>query len=73
MIPLAEGVSFPIELDGAVGEVLLFIERCLWLILSGFVVERLRVMSRISASRRCVTCKRSLPLLKKGFLDKVTK
>ena len=38
MIPVAEGVLFPIELDGAVGRIFSFIERCLWLLLSGFVI-----------------------------------
>ena len=66
MIPVAEGVSFPIELDGAVGRVLAFIERCLWLILSGFVVGAATgYVSHLVLD--AVTCKRSLPLLKKGL------
>src|ERR1035441_3542053 len=66
MIPVADGVSFPIELDGTVGRVLSFIERCLWLILSGFVVGAATgYVSHLALD--AVTCKRSLPLLKKGF------
>lgn len=66
MITVAEGFSFPIELDGTVGEVLSFIERCLWLILSGFVVGAATgYVSHLALD--AVTCKRSLPLLKKGF------
>ena len=66
MIPVSEGVSFPIELDGTVGEVLSFIERCLWLILSGFLVGAATgYVSHLALD--AVTCKRSLPMLKKGF------
>lgn len=66
MIPVAEGVSLPIELDGTVGKVLSFIERCLWLILSGFVVGAATgYVSHLALD--ALTCKRSLPLLKKGF------
>jgi hypothetical protein len=66
MIPVAKGVSFFIELDGTVGKVLSFIERCLWLILSGFVVGAATgYVSHLALD--AVTCKRSLPLVKKGF------
>jgi hypothetical protein len=66
MIPVAEGISFPIELDGAVGEVFSFIERCLWLILSGFVVGAATgYVSHLALD--AATCKRTLPLLTKGF------
>jgi hypothetical protein len=66
MIPVAEGVMFPIELDGVVGKVLSLIERCFWLILSGFVVGAAAgYVSHLALDE--ATCKRSLPLLKKGF------
>lgn len=66
MIPVAEGVWFPIEFDGTVGKVLSFIERCLWLIVSGFVVGATAgYVSHLALD--AVTCKRSLPLFKKGF------
>ena len=66
IIPLAEGVSLPIELDGTVGKLLSLIERCLWLFLSGFVVGAVTgYVSHLALD--AVTCKRSLPLLKKGF------
>jgi hypothetical protein len=66
MIRVAEGISFPIELDGAVGEVFSFIERCLWLILSGFVVGAATgYVSHLALD--AATCKRTLPLVTKGF------
>jgi len=66
MIPLAEGISFPIELDGPAGQLLAFIESCLWLFLSGFVVGAATgYVSHLALD--AVTCKRSLPLIKKGF------
>ena len=66
MIPVAEGISFPVELDGLVGEVLSFIERCLWLILSGFIVGAATgYVSHLALD--AATCKRSLPFLTKGF------
>jgi hypothetical protein len=66
MIPVADGVSFPIELDGAVGNLLSFIERCLWLILSGFVVGAATgYVSHLALD--AVTCKRPLPLLAKNI------
>ena len=65
MIPVAEGVSLPIELDGGVGKVLSFIERCLWLILAGFFVGAATgYVSHLALD--ALTCKRSLPLLMKG-------
>lgn len=47
MIPVAEGISFPIELDGVVGEVLSFIERCLCFSSPRLLWEQLRLISRI--------------------------
>ena len=34
MIPVADGISMPLELDGTIGEILSFIKRCLWLVLA---------------------------------------
>lgn len=66
MIPVGEGVFLPIELDGTVGEVLSFVERCLWLILSGFVVGAATgYVSHLALD--AMTCKRPLPLLARGF------
>lgn len=38
MIPVAEDISVPLELDGPIGQILSFIERCIWLVLAGFLV-----------------------------------
>jgi hypothetical protein len=66
MIPVAEGVSFPIELDGSIAKILSFIERCLWLLLAGFVIGAATgYVSHLALD--AVTCKRTLPLLAKGF------
>ena len=66
MLPVTDGTSFTIELDGLLGEVLSFIERCLWLILSGFVVGAATgYVSHLALD--AATCKRPLPLLAKGF------
>lgn len=65
-IPVSEDVAFPIQLDGIVGKALSFIERCLWLILAGFVVGAATgYVSHLALD--AVTCKRCLPLLKRGF------
>lgn len=61
MIPVAEGVSFPLELDGTAGEILSFIERCLWLVLAGFVMGAATgYVSHLALD--ALTCKRQLPL-----------
>ena len=65
MITLAEGVSFSVVLDGTVRTILSFVERCLWLIIAGFVVGApTGYVSHLALD--ALTCKRSLPLLTKG-------
>jgi hypothetical protein len=66
MIPVSEGVSIPIELDGAIGDVLSFIERCLWLLLAGLVIGvATGYISHLTLDG--LTGKRSLPLVTRGF------
>jgi len=66
MIPVAEGISVPIELEGTIGKSLSLIERCLWLVLAGFLIGAATgYVSHLALD--ALTCKRSLPLLAKGF------
>ena len=65
-VPLAEGVSLPLELNGTVGLTLSLIERCLWLLVAGFAVGAATgYVSHLALD--AVTCKRPLPLLTKGL------
>jgi hypothetical protein len=66
VIPVSEGLSVPIELDGDIGKTLSLIERCLWLLLAGLVIGAATgYISHLTLDG--LTGKRSLPLLAKGF------
>jgi hypothetical protein len=66
LIPVSEGVSVPIELDGCVGKIFAFVEQCLWLLLAGFVAGAAAgYVSHIALDG--LTGKRSLPLITRGF------
>jgi hypothetical protein len=66
MIPVSEGVSVPIELDGTIGRFFSFIEQCLWLLLAGFVAGAAAgYVSHLALDG--LTGKRSLPLITRGF------
>jgi hypothetical protein len=66
MIPLSEGISVPIELDGTIGNIFSFIEQCLWLLLAGFVSGAAAgYISHVALDG--LTGKRPLPLLSRGF------